>query len=256
MTFKPKLVAFDLDGTLAESKQRMTQEMGELLAALLNKMPVAIMSGASFKQFETQFLPAVPDDAKLERLYLFPTNAAQCYGYETGVWRTRYDESFTLEEKKRIMQALEEAMAETGFDKPTEKIWGERIEDRGAQITFSALGQQAPVEEKRKYDPDRTKRQPLYDALKKRLPDFSLGLNATTSIDITRQGINKAHGIKRLVEFSGISVSEILYVGDALETGGNDAVVLGSGVQTRQVFGPEETATLIKELLQAPTFAR
>jgi hypothetical protein len=29
-----------------------------------------------------------------------------------------------------------------------EKTWGEQIEDRGSQITFSALGQSAPIDAK------------------------------------------------------------------------------------------------------------
>ena len=250
MTFKPKLVAFDLDGTLAESKQRMEAPIGELLAELLEKMPVAVMSGAGFPQFEKQFLPALPTEAKLERLYLFPDNAAQCFVYEAGKWRTRYNNAFSPKEREHILKELNEAMKETGFAQAPVRVWGERIEDRGAEIVFSGLGQEAPIEEKKKWDPTRQIRHPLAEAIQRRLPEVSVGVNAATSIDITRKGITKAYGIKKLVELSGISVSEMLYVGDALEEGGNDAVVIESGVKTRQVFGPKETATLIGELLK------
>ncbi len=44
------------------------------------------------------------------------------------------------------------------------ETWGEQIEDRGSQITFSALGQQAPIEEKKKWDPDFTKREKIKSA--------------------------------------------------------------------------------------------
>jgi len=129
-------------------------------------------------------------------------------------------------------------------------VWGERIEDRGAEIVFSGLGQEAPPEEKRKWDPTREKRKPLYDVLVKKLPEFAIGLNAMTSIDITRKGITKAYGVRRLAELTGITVAEMLYVGDALDEGGNDAVVKETGVQTHAVFGPEETAELINTLLR------
>ncbi|TSC68731.1 MAG: hypothetical protein G01um101456_513 [Parcubacteria group bacterium Gr01-1014_56] len=251
MNFKPKLVAFDLDGTLAESKQPVLASVGELLAELLNHMPVAIMSGAGFNQFETQLLPALPEHAHLERLYLFPTNAARCFVHKGSTWQAQYDRSFNTFERGRIMQALKEALEETGLSNIPErkKEWGEQIEDRGAQITFSALGQKAPVEEKKKWDPTREKRKPLYASLLRRLPDFSIGLNATTSIDITPKGVNKAYGIRHLVELTDISVSEMLYVGDALAEGGNDAVVIETGVRTHEVFGPEETISLIKDIL-------
>ncbi|MDE1925305.1 MAG: HAD-IIB family hydrolase [Patescibacteria group bacterium] len=248
MDFKPKLMAFDLDGTLAESKQRVSAEMGELLARLMQKMPAAVMSGAAFHQFENQFLPALPSDAHLENLYLFPTNAAACYQF-AGSWSTIYDQSFTPEERGRVLQVLEESLKETGLDAPPPQVWGERIEDRGAQITFSALGQKAPIEEKQKWDPTREKRKPVYDLLVARLPEFSIGLNAMTSIDITRKGITKAYGIRQLVKLTGISVDEMLYVGDALEEGGNDYVVVETGVRTREVFGPEETARIIEQVL-------
>ncbi|MBP9710747.1 MAG: HAD-IIB family hydrolase [Candidatus Pacebacteria bacterium] len=252
MDFKPKLMAFDLDGTLAESKQRLSADMGEQFAELLEVMPAAILSGAGFDQFENQFLPALPAEAKLEKLFLFPTNGAECMIYKDGVWKAKYDLSFNLMERGRIMQALKESLAESGLSTIPEytEEWGNQIEDRGAQITFSALGQKAPIEIKRAWDPNRTKRKPLYDALKRRLPDFSIGLNASTSIDITKKGVNKAYGIRKLIELTGISVSEMLYVGDALEEGGNDSVVVQTGIKTHEVFGPDETARLIGEILR------
>lgn len=248
---KPKLMAFDLDGTLAESKQPLEASMGALLGRLLEKMPVAIMSGAGFPQFEIQVLPAVPEVSHIERLYIFSTNAGQCYTYKDGRWQPLYDRTFNVSEKERIMQALKESLAETGLDHIPGRNpeWGEQIEDRGSQITFSALGQKAPVEEKKKWDPTREKRKPLYDALVRQLPDFSLGLNAATSIDITQKGVSKAYGVQKLVEFTGISVSDMLYVGDALSEGGNDSVVIPTGVHTVEVFGPQDTARVIEDVL-------
>jgi hypothetical protein len=248
----PKLIAFDLDGTLAESKQHLHPEMGELITELLSKMPVAIMSGASFAQFEKQFLPALGVTPHIDRLYIFPTNAAQCFTHKGGAWRAIYDHSFSIFEKARILQALKESLEETGLGNPPERNpdWGEQIEDRGAQITFSALGQKAPIEVKREWDPSRERRKPLYDALVRRLPDFSIGLNANTSVDITQKGVNKAYGIRQLLELAEISISEILYIGDALEEGGNDAVVKETGVHTIEVFGPEETASIIRNIIK------
>jgi phosphomannomutase len=252
VNFKPRLFACDLDGTLAESKQPVSVETGELLSELLRVMPVAIMSGAAFQQFERQFLPAFPDDQGFDKLFLFPTNAAQCYIYKHAAWQLSYDRSFNSFERGRIMQALKEALEETNFNAHVARHpeWGEQIEDRGAQITFSALGQQAPIEEKTSFDPSGEKRKPLRMSLIKRLPDFEVRTNAATSIDITQKGVNKAYGIRQLLKLADVTVSEILYVGDALDEGGNDAVVLDTGVKTHQVFGPEETAALIKTILK------
>ncbi|MBX4191916.1 HAD-IIB family hydrolase [Candidatus Parcubacteria bacterium] len=247
---KPKLIGFDLDGTLAESKARVSAEMGELLSDLLSRMPVAIMSGGSWKQIETQLLPSLPLDTKLERLYLMPVSAGQCYVYRNQKWLPEYDHSFGPVEKEQIFQALTESLKEVGLDQIPDKIYGQQVEDRGAQITWSALGQQAPLEEKSKFDPDRRKRLPLRDALLKRLNNVNVAVNATTSVDITQKGITKAYGIRKLVELTGTPTSEMIYVGDALEEGGNDAVVIETGVRTHAVFGPKETAAFIETVLE------
>jgi HAD superfamily hydrolase (TIGR01484 family) len=251
METKPKLVVFDLDGTLAESKQPVSAQMGDLLGRLLEKTSVAIMSGGGWKQFEKQLLPSLPEGTKLEKLYLFPDSAAQCFVYENGAWRSRYDHAFTAMEREKIFKALDEALRETNLHEVPVRVWGERIEDRGAEITFSGLGQQAPPEEKKKWDPDGSKKRALRDALQKRLPEFSEGANGSTSVDITRRGITKAYGVRQLAGLAGISVSEMLYVGDALGEGGNDAVVKETGIRTMEVFGPEETAELVRTILGA-----
>ncbi len=251
-----RLVAFDLDGTLAESKQRVSPETGDLLAKLMRKTPIAIMSGAAFSQFEKQLFPALPEETPLHKLYLFPVNAAQCFIYVQGKWHPEYDHAFSETERAHIHAAIEEALLEMEMVAPA-KIWGERTQDRGAQITFSAVGQQAPVEEKRAWATEHNdERKRLRDVLEKKLPNFSVSTGGITSIDITPKGINKAYGIHRLTELTHIPVSEMLYVGDALEEGGNDSVVIDTGIRTHAVFGPRETDALIETLAHAAAPAR
>ncbi|HVB19734.1 MAG TPA: HAD-IIB family hydrolase [Candidatus Paceibacterota bacterium] len=244
-------IIFDLDGTLTESKSPLTAEMGEALARLFEKMPVAVMSGGSYTQFQKQFLGGIPQKANLKNLYLFPTSASQCYLWKDGSWQSRYANPFTPEEKSRVLGALTEALRETGLDKPPPKLWGEQTEDRGSQITWSALGQQAPIGEKQSWDPERKKRAPLQATLIARLPGFSVRVNATNSIDITREGITKAYGVRKFSEILGVPISNMLYVGDALFPGGNDEIVKESGIATHQVSGPAETARIIESVLSS-----
>src|SRR5690606_27985880 len=101
-------------------------------------------------------------------------------------------------------------------DLDIKKIWGDQIEDRGSQITFSALGQDAPFEEKKGWDDDFAKRKKIVEHLKKPLKEFSIVMGGTTSIDITKPGIDKAYGIQKLKEVLGFDILEILFIGDAL----------------------------------------
>ncbi len=244
-----KLLIFDLDGTLTESKAALTPEMGAVLARLVARMPVAIMSGGSYVQFQKQLLNGMPENSNFKNLYLFPTSAAQCYIWKDGGWQFLYNNPFTAEEKTKVLEALTESLRETGLDTPPPQLWGEQTEDRGTQITWSALGQQAPIKEKQQWDPDRKKRAPLQAALLTRLPDFSVRVNATNSIDITRKGMTKAYGVRKLSEILSMPISDMLYVGDALFPGGNDEVVKESGIATEQVSGPAETTEVIEKIL-------
>lgn len=246
---KTKALIFDLDGTLTESKAPLDPKMGALLARLLLKMPVAIMSGGSYAQFEKQLLGGMPPFANFSNLYLFPTSAAQCYTWKDGSWQFLYNNPFTEAERTEVLNALTESLRETGLDTPPRQLWGEQTEDRGSQITWSALGQNAPFEMKRIWDPDRAKRTPLREALLRKLKGYSIRVNAATSVDITREGITKAYGIRQFSDFMKIPISDLRYVGDALFPGGNDEIVKETGIATVQVAGPSETATLIERAL-------
>lgn len=245
-----RAAAFDLDSTLAESKSPVTEEMGVRLANLMKRMPVAVVSGGSWRQFGTQLLSALPADAHLSNLYLFPVSGGMCFHHDGKVFRALYDRSLLPKEKKLVMQALTDAMEETGFSKPPTVTWGPRIEDRGAQISFSALGQEAPSAEKKAWDPDKRKRAPLHAALGKKLPPgFIARMNAMTTIDITRADVSKAFAVREFSKLAQVRIEDMLYVGDALFPGGNDEIVKQTGVPTKQVMGPRDTAAVIDEIL-------
>jgi phosphomannomutase len=215
-----RLVAFDLDGTLAASKQAIDAEMAQLLADLSKVAAICVISGGDWPQFETQVIGRLPADAVLEHFFIMPTTGAKLYRFQQGAWQRVYAEDFDDGERKRIVAALDKAVKTVGLDK--EKQWGERIEDRGSQITLSALGQQAPLDAKEAWDKDRSKREAMQKAASAELPDLSVNIGGSTSIDITRKGVDKAYGIGRLAEHSGIAPEEMIFLGDAVYPGGND----------------------------------
>jgi HAD superfamily hydrolase (TIGR01484 family) len=168
-----KLIVFDLDGTLAESKSSIDAEMAVLIGKLLGIVKVAVISGGDWPQFQKQVLANLIHDAHLGNLSLLPACGTKFYRYE-GDWEKIYSEDFTAEEKSEIVSSLEQAVDASGFK--VGKIWGDTIEDRGSQITFSALGQTAPLEEKKKWDADFAKRKAIKSFLDERIPEFSVRL--------------------------------------------------------------------------------
>lgn len=247
---KFELIIFDLDGTLAPSKSFMDQEMADLIMKLLAKKKVVVVSGGSRRQFESQFLKGLPESSKnFLNLILMPTSGTRMDVWDGEKWVEKYAELLTVEEKERIMKALNEALVESDYEKP-EKVFGPLIEDRESQITFSALGQEAPIELKAVWDKDRNKRDKIAIPLRNKIPEFAVGVNAYTSIDITRKGVDKSYAVRKLRDTLNIPIERMLFVGDALFEGGNDYSVVASGIETRAVKGPEETKKVILELLE------
>jgi phosphomannomutase len=240
-----KLIIFDLDGTLAESKAAIDEEMSSILGNLLTVSRVAIISGGDWPQFQKQVLAHLTN-ADLKKLSILPTCGTKYYNYEHG-WKKLYAENFTKEEKELIIKELTEAVKASGFE--AKKTWGDQIEDRDSQITYSALGQAAPINEKKKWDPDFAKRKQIKKTLDKTLKGFAVNMGGATSIDITKPGIDKAYGIKKLKNVLKIKISEMIFIGDALMEGGNDHPAYKSGVDCIKVRGPEDTKRVIEGIM-------
>lgn len=241
-----RLVVFDLDGTLAESKGPLDAEMATLLGRLLEIVKVAVISGGAWRQFERQVLAHLSDHDRLGNLFLLPTNGTKFFRRNRS-WKQLYSEDFKPEEKHKIIEGLKAALDRSGVT--TGRHWGEVIEDRGSQITFSALGQQAPLDAKKAWDPDFKKREKIKAILDPLIPEFSVRLGGATSIDMTRHGIDKAYGIKKLRETFGIPIKVMMFVGDAIFPGGNDYPAKQVGVASIRVRDPDETKRVIETVI-------
>lgn len=242
------LIAFDLDDTLAPSKSALPEQMGEALRDLLDLVPVAVISGGALSQFNLQLLEGLQAESKqLTHLHLMPTCGTQYLRYDGEDLVEVYAENLSDTQKDRATRAVEAIAKKLGIWE--EKPFGEIIEDRGSQITFSALGQQAPLELKVDWDPEGQKKAALAQDVAKALPDLEVRSGGSTSVDITAQGIDKAYGMDALVEATGIPKEEMLFIGDRLDEGGNDYAVKAAGYSTYPVGGWEDTVKAVRKLV-------
>ncbi len=244
-----KVIAFDLDDTLAVTKSPISNRMSGLLNKLLAKYQVCIISGGKYEQFITQVVDRLgADNQLLGNLHLMPTCGTRYYRYQNGAWKLEYAEDLSLEQKSQIRLALESSAKEIGLWE--EKPYGEIIEDRLSQITYSALGQQAPAELKYRWAKEHeADKQILRQKIADKLPDLEVRLGGTTSVDVTRPGIDKSYGMKKLMTTLGIAKDEILFFGDKLMEGGNDYPVKAMGIDSIAVEGWETTAYALEGIL-------
>lgn len=239
-----RLVAFDLDDTLAPSKSPLPAPMAAALCHLLDVTQVAVISGGALPQFQSQLLDNLgASPRQVSGLHLLPTCGTQYLRFRDGHLFTVYDHPLAPVQRTRAQTALREEAEHLGLWCPDP--WGPIIEDRKSQITFSALGQQAPLEEKRKWDPSGAKKAELAAAVSRRLPDLEVRSGGSTSIDITAPGIDKAYGMTALQRETGIAKKETLFFGDRLDVGGNDYPVKAGGWTTVSVSGWEQTANYV-----------
>lgn len=246
-----KVIVFDLDDTLAVTKSPISDRMGEQLSQLLAKFQVCVISGGKFEQFKMQVVDRLSVEPKmLENLHLMPTCGTRYYRFDSGknTWDLIYEEDLTSEQKSIIIDVLTKGAKKLGIweDKPT----GEIIEDRGSQITYSALGQKASPEDKYKWDPDGKKKWRLRDYAAPYLSDVEVRVGGTTSVDVTRIGVDKGYGVKKLMEVLKAKSGDILFIGDKLQEGGNDYPVKALGIECIEVEKWEDTALVIETLIK------
>ncbi|QHC65251.1 HAD-IIB family hydrolase [Rathayibacter sp. VKM Ac-2759] len=246
MSTLPRLMAFDLDDTLAASKSPIDPEMADLFVRLLQATEVCIISGGQIAQFRMQVLDRLEgaDPAVLAKLHLMPTCGTQYYRFDDSEWKQIYAENLTDDEKSRALAAVEEKAKELGYWES--ETWGPILEDRDSQITFSALGQAAPVAIKQAWDPTGEKKNTLREAVQAVLPDLEVRSGGSTSVDITRKGIDKAYGMNKLTELTGIPLDDMIFVGDRLDPDGNDYPVKAMGVECFAVEGWHDTAAYLR----------
>jgi phosphomannomutase len=242
---------------LAPSKSPADPRMLDALKGLLAKFQVCVISGGKFEQFHKQLLNGLEADPELlKNFHMMPTCGTRymVYNTETSDWDQVYAEDFSEEQTAKIIAALNK-----GFDDlnmRAEKTYGETIEDRGSQVTFSVLGQDIVddlglegVRIKEEWDPDNTMKNQLRDYIQPLIPEFEVRVGGVTSIDVTKKGIDKAYGMQKLMEILSIGKQDILFVGDRVQPGGNDYPVKEFGVDTLEVSRWQETAAAVEAIV-------
>ena len=256
---KPKsLIVFDLDGTLAPTKSVIDAEMNRLMVKLLSQKKVAIIGGGKLELFKEQFLSKFKAPKEnYKHLFLFPTTATTFLRYDGKKWKKVYEHKLSGVEIKKIFAAFKSALKEINYKFP-KKTYGKTLENRGTQVTFSALGQDVVkvlgkkgIKLKNRWRDENTAvKLRIAKLVAKQLPNLEVRAAGHTSIDVTKKGIDKAYGLKQIEKYVHVPINKMLFVGDAIFPGGNDYAITKTKVDYCKVKNPEETKKIIRHILK------
>lgn len=226
-----KYLFFDLDKTIAPARQPILPEMYTLLQSLPHE--IIIVSGQEVPKikWQTNGLPAF-------RLGQNGNHATKAN--EIELWNIPLDESHREEILAHVNKLIEGIDHEINYDwKP--------IEDRGSQITFSPIGNEAPVDLKMVYDPDRKKRDALLEVIPFISDDLIVKIGGSTSLDYIHKDRHKGTNVKKLIGNNNWNENECVYFGDGLFPGGNDEAVIGV-IDTIPVVDEADTYKKLKKM--------
>ncbi|RSX53998.1 haloacid dehalogenase [Bifidobacterium goeldii] len=243
-----RVVAFDLDNTLAVSKQPMLPDMADRFTQLTCLTPTAIITGGRWELVVSQILDVLGERANRANLHLMPTSGSSYYRWNGHTWQCEYARTLSEADRAAAIASLTRRAHEQGIwpDHP----YGEPIEDRGSQITFSALGQKASAEAKRAWDPDDVKKQRLVAAVAADLPRLHVRAGGYTSVDVSEGNVDKAYAVRQLAQQVGSTPEQIVFIGDRMTPGGNDYPAAMAGAVAVHVNDPSDTVQLCDRLIR------
>jgi HAD superfamily hydrolase (TIGR01484 family) len=222
-----------MDETIAPSRQPILESMFNLLSN--SGKDIVIVSGQDVEKIKWQ-----SNNLKAYVLGQNGNHAISVDGLE--LWNIPLEPHYRDQILDHISEIMEILDHEVNHD------WNP-IEDRGAQITFSPIGNTAPVDVKKTYDPDRKKRNHFLATIPFASEDLVVKIGGSTSLDYIHKDRHKGTNVRKLIDLLGWDKDECIYYGDGLYPGGNDEAVIGV-IDTVLVENHLDTEHKLIELLR------
>ena len=253
MKITPAALLFDMDGTLTDARQQITDDV----VAALRSVPPAIrkylVTGSDINKIEEQ----IPTDILLslfERVY--SCNGTRVYNCNLDMDDETQPVMPELIHKVSLTDYYSEAdinhivnvLLRTAFETHTKIKTGTFVEWRDSQINFSVVGRNCTSSQREdyvKWDKKSGERQKIVDNLREEFQGWGLSfrLGGQISIDITREGWDKSYSFKHMNE----SPDQCVFFGDKICKDGNDLdIAMKCGIY-HNVEGPADLILQLQE---------
>lgn len=236
---KIKVIAMDLDGTLTQHKQPMSDECKATLDALSKKYKLLMVGAGQVYRIFNQ-------------MEHFPIDIIGNYGLQYATYNSetkdldiQRDLSFPCDREavEAKVTALREKHGYTEFA-------GDNVEYHPSGcLTFPVLGTKARQEDKLAFDPDRTKRRAFYREVVEAFSDYSVFVGGSSSFDMAPKPYNKYHALDLYCKEYGLEHENVVFAGDDYGLGGNDESVYMSDFPFICVDDYRDFPKLMQELL-------
>ena len=237
MNHTPRLMAFDLDGTLAQHKTPLGEKNRSVLERLSKKYELLMVGAGTCPRIFNQ-------------LGKFPINIIGNYGMQYGEYDAETGE-IVIKKSENAPVDREEVLRRAAAIREKYGLHdfaGETLEfhPTGA-LTFPVLGTKAKIEDKLAYDPDRSKRRVMYQYVRDLFYDYKVMIGGSSSFDIVPGQYGKYNALMNYLSAHGLTKDDVVYCGDDYMEGGNDHDVYAGGIPFVKVDNYE----MLEELLTA-----
>lgn len=236
---KIKVVAMDMDGTLTQHKEQLSDENKLALDKLGEKYKLIMVGAGQVYRIFNQ-------------LNKYPIDIIGNYGLQFATYN---EITGDLDIKRDIIFPVNKDEIEARVNYFREKYGytvyrGSNVEYHPSGcLTFPLLGTKAIQEDKLSFDPDRTKRRAFYSEVCEIFGDYNAFVGGSSSFDFAPKPYNKYYALDLYCKENNLSHSEVVYIGDDYGLGGNDESVYKSDFNYLTIDDYRDFEKVIKELL-------
>ncbi len=252
-----KLLAFDVDDTLAGYHEKISDTTAKLLIKLLKHYHIAILTGRTLEKIQDYVI------APLNRLLInatssphqvFISTSGGGYIFRLQSPKLKLLKKFPIDKKDfiTIQKALLQALKKMPKHPQIPNMPPPLIEYRETSIVFREIGTNPTLHQKQIYDLSQKRRRLLFKHFKQLYPDynkFNYKFSKYSSIDITLKNVDKASALLHILQDLKLSKDSTVYFGDAFTKHSNDYPILELGVKCIQVKDPTQTTNILKKLI-------